>query len=164
MRFSIIPLLLLVIPLAEIAVFVIVGQQIGLLATIALVIATAVAGTILLRVQGFSVLARVQREVAQGHMPARELVHGFMIMVAGMLLLTPGFVTDTLGLLLFIPPVRDAAWRFIRSRIVIIGTGGRGGESRGPSGGRTIELDRDDYKRSGTDNSPWRSPKRRNDP
>jgi len=157
-RFSIIPFLLLAIPLAEIAVFVIVGQQIGVLPTLGLVIATAIAGSLLLRMQGFAVLSRMQRELGEGRMPARELVHGVMILFAGILLMIPGFVTDTIGLLLFIPAVRDAMWRFVRSHIVVVGGGEMGSAQRPGTRGKTIDLDLSDYSSSPGKNSPWIQP------
>ena len=155
MRFSIIPFLLLAIPLAEIAVFVVVGQQIGLFPTLALVLITAVAGSILLRIQGFNLLSRMQRELAQHRLPGRELVHGVMILVAGLLLLTPGFVTDTLGLLLFIPAIRDLVWRFIRSHMVLVTPGDASAGEYRPSS-RTIDLDMSDYTSSDGKDSPGR--------
>ena len=166
MPFSIVPLLLIAIPLLEIAVFVVVGGQIGVMATLGLVLATTVAGSILLRIQGFGVAERVRRTVGEGGVPGRDLVHGFMILVAGILLLLPGFVTDTLGFLLFIPAVRNAGWRFLRNRIVIIGGGPRnGGRGRQPQHGRdkVIDLDMDDYSSSGTGKSPWRGLDDKND-
>lgn len=159
MPFTLVPFLLLAIPLAEIAAFVIIGGQIGVLATLGLVVATAVAGSILLRAQGFGLLTRIRNEVDAGRVPARDLVHGVMIMVAGVLLLTPGFVTDSAGLLLFIPGVRDAIWAFLKSRIVVVGAGGTDPRTRPDQGrqdGRTIDLDSDDYR---TDpESPWNKP------
>lgn len=145
MPLSLIPFLLLVIPLAEIATFVIVGGQIGVLPTIGLVLATAVTGTILLRIQGFGVMARIRATMDAGGMPGRDLVHGFMIMAAGLLLLTPGFITDTIGLLLFVPAVRDLAWSLVRERIVVTASA----SYRRPRGGngRTIDLDDDEFER-----------------
>ncbi|WEX09605.1 FxsA family protein [Chelativorans sp. AA-79] len=135
----------------------IVGQQIGLLSTLGLVLATAIAGSILLRVQGFAVLSRMQRELAENRLPGRELVHGMMILVAGLLLLTPGFVTDSLGLLLFVPQLRDAAWKSIRKRVVVVAPAGMGGggAQRGPAD-KTIDLDMSDYSSSDDKDSPWR--------
>jgi UPF0716 protein FxsA len=81
-----------------------------------------------------------------------------MIMLAGVLLLIPGFVTDVLGLLLFIPPVRDAAWRFLKRRIVVGGsfpTGFGGFRSRARDA-KTIDLDAEDYSRTPDPKSPWR--------
>ena len=142
---SLIPFLLLVVPLAEIATFVIVGGQIGVLPTIGLVLATAVTGTILLRIQGFGVMARIRATMDAGGVPGRDLVHGFMIMAAGLLLLTPGFITDTIGLLLFVPAIRDFAWSIARERVVVTAsTSYRRGPGRES---RTIDLDDDEFER-----------------
>ena len=162
-RFSIVPFLLLAIPLAEIATFVVVGSQIGVFPTLGLVVVTAIAGSILLRIQGFGVVRRIQETMNDGGVPGRDLVHGMMIMVAGVLLLTPGFVTDTLGFLLFVPAIRDAGWSFLRNRIVILGgaasprTDRASGRRRDP-GPQTIDLTADDYSDTGNDRSPWRKP------
>lgn len=147
-------------PLAEISVFILVGSQIGVLATIGLVLVTAVAGAILLRIQGFGIMERIRRTLEAKQVPGREMVHGVMIMIAGVLLLTPGFVTDTCGFLLFVPAIRDMAWRFLRDRIVVqtVQTRGPGqGPGRAPSNsGPTIDLDDDDYSSNRRDpRSPW---------
>lgn len=155
MPFSLIPFLLLAIPLLEIAVFVVVGGEIGVLATMALIFATAVAGSILLRSQGFGVMQRIRSTMEQGQLPGRDLVHGMMIMVAGVLLLTPGFVTDTLGFLLFVPHFRDIGWRFLRSRITIITPGG--GQQSRPRDPNVIDLESDDYTTTPRDDTPWRN-------
>ena len=115
-------LFILALPLIEIAGFVVVGSEIGVLATIALVILSGVAGSILLRIQGFGVLTRIRAELEAGRDPGRELAHGAMILLAGILLLIPGFVTDIVGLLLFVPPVRDLVWRFLKRRVVVSGS------------------------------------------
>ena len=117
MPFSLIPFLLLVIPAAEIAVFILVGGQIGVLWTFAAILATAILGSILLRVQGFQIVNRLREETNAGRVPGRELGHGAMILVAGVLLLTPGFVTDALGFLLFFPPFRNLIWSWAATRI-----------------------------------------------
>ena len=156
MPLSLIPFLFLAVPVTEIAVFVLVGSKIGVLPTIGLVILTAAAGSVLLRWQGFSALARIQNELASHRVPGKEMVQGVMILLAGFLLLTPGFVTDTLGLLLFIPPVRDAVWRFLSSR-VNVETFGAGLAQRGagrPEPG-VVDLDEDEYRREGNPDSPW---------
>ena len=105
-------------------------------------------GAILLRIQGFGVLTRIRDEIEAGRDPGRELAHGVMIMLAGILLLIPGFVTDIIGLLLFIPPVRDLAWRFLKDRVIVRGLDF--GDllrrlSRPRRGGKTIDLDEDEY-------------------
>ncbi|UUP17585.1 FxsA family protein [Nitratireductor thuwali] len=163
MPFSVVPFLLLAIPLLEIAVFVVVGSQIGVLPTLGLVLLTAVAGTILLRIQGFGLLARVRHTLDEGRMPGRDLVHGVMIMIAGVLLLTPGFVTDTLGFLLFVPAIRDIGWRFLRDRITVVSAGAAGGGQHPKKTDKTIDLDLDDYTREKNEHSPWREPGRRDD-
>lgn len=145
---SILPFLFLAIPIIEITLFILVGQQIGVLATIGLVIATAITGATLMRVQGFGVVRRIQASLDGGGVPGRELVHGLMILIAGFLLLTPGFFTDTLGLLLFIPTLRDAAWRLIRSRITIVTSAAGGFHRPGRDRGRTIDLDEEDFARN----------------
>jgi UPF0716 protein FxsA len=148
-RLSLLPFFLLVVPLAEIATFVVVGSKIGVLATIALVLVTAVTGMTLLRIQGLGTLGRIQAQMDRGEMPSRELVHGLMIMIAGILLLTPGFITDTLGFLLFVPALRDRAWRFLRERVLfaVQAQTFRGGARRREDR-RTIDLDEDDFRRS----------------
>ena len=160
-RLAIVPFLLLVIPIAEIAAFIAVGQQIGIGWTLLMILVTAVIGTILLRVQGFGLLARAQGEIAAGRVPARELVHGVMLLIAGVLLLTPGFITDALGFLLFVPPLRDWGWQHLRSRLslrtVMSGAmGGMGGMRRERTHERragtvdrdTIDLDEDEFRRT----------------
>ena len=97
MSLGIIPFLLLFIPILEIVVFILVGGQIGVVATLAMILFTAILGSILLRIQGFSIVNRIREQTERGELPGRELGNGAMILAAGILLLTPGFVTDTLG-------------------------------------------------------------------
>jgi UPF0716 protein FxsA len=100
-------LLFLSWPVAEIAIFVQVGQAIGWLGAILLTIGTAVAGSILLRIQGFNTMNRFLAAAEKGEAPVGPvLLDGMGIFVAGLLLLLPGFISDVLGLLLFIPPLR----------------------------------------------------------
>lgn len=101
------------IPLIELAVLIWVGGRIGVLPTIALVIATAVVGVALVRVQGLAALARAQAYLAANRFPAGEAFDGFFLLLAGAFLLMPGFITDTIGLLLLIPPLRRALGRLI---------------------------------------------------
>lgn len=104
-------LLFVVVPLIEIALFVIVGQRIGVGATIGLVVLTAVVGAALVSRQGRGQLARVRATVIAGSSPAAELAHGVMIFIAFAFLITPGFFTDAVALLLLVPPVREALRR-----------------------------------------------------
>jgi UPF0716 protein FxsA len=110
-------LLLIAVPLIEIAVFIEIGGQIGVGATIVATVLTAMAGTWLLRAQGLATLARARGQMDQGILPARELFDGLCLLFAGALLLVPGFVTDAVGLILFIPAVRERLRRFIGHRI-----------------------------------------------
>jgi len=104
--FGIILLLFLVVPIAEIYVVVQVGASLGVLPTVGLLILISVAGAWLLRHQGLSVLARIQIKLANGEMPGKELVDGLLIVFAGALMLTPGFMTDAVGIFLMLPPTR----------------------------------------------------------
>lgn len=116
------PLILLVlfiaVPVIEIGVFIQVGGLIGLWPTLGIVILTAIAGTALLKQQGLAVMRRAQDSLNRGEMPLREVFDGACLLFAGALLLTPGFVTDAVGLALFLPPVRDALRRTIVPALV----------------------------------------------
>nr|WP_321455191.1 FxsA family protein [uncultured Cohaesibacter sp.] len=123
--FPFIPFLLLAVPILEIGVFIIVGGQIGVLNTLLGILLTAVIGTILLRHQGFALVGQAQQQMNQGKIPGKELAHGVMLLAAGLLLLTPGFVTDTFGFLLLVPAIRDGIFHFFKSRITMTGMGGQ---------------------------------------
>jgi UPF0716 protein FxsA len=161
LRISFLPLFVLALPLLEIAGFVVVGRQVGALATVGLVLASSIAGALLLRHQGFSVMTRIRAEMDAGRDPSRQLAHGAMIVLAAILLIIPGFITDIIGLLLFLPPIRDLAWRALKGRVVLA-TNFSTGSFRGRQRDKTIDLDDGDYSRSddyarGPDhNSPWR--------
>lgn len=157
MRFSLIPFLLLVVPLAEIAAFVVIGGQIGVWATLGMVLLTAIIGSFMLRWQGIGLFNRINTEMRANRVPGRELVHGVMILVAGVLLLTPGFVTDSLGFLLFVPAIRDLMWRSVKDRIVVqtMSSGfGQAGGSR-QAGDGVVDLDEEDFHRNPDPSSPW---------
>lgn len=160
MRFSYTPLLLLAFPFIEIAGFIIVGDEIGVLATIGLLILSALLGFFLLRVQGLSLLKRIRAETAAGRVPDREVVHGAMMVMAAILLIIPGFVTSAIGLLLFIPPVRDFVWnKFLKGRMVVAGNFTHSDPYRGnPSYGQDdiIDLDPEDFSSKPDQNSPWK--------
>ncbi|RMC34704.1 FxsA family protein [Paracoccus alkanivorans] len=109
--------LFLAVPIIEIALFIQIGGLIGLWPTLGIVVLTAIAGTALLRSQGARAWGEVNRSFSELRDPTRPLAHGVMILVAGMLLLTPGFFTDTVGLLLLIPGMRNLVMRKLASRI-----------------------------------------------
>jgi UPF0716 protein FxsA len=109
MRSSVLPLLLLlfiVVPIAELAVIIQVGQEIGVWWTIALLVADAVLGSVLARSQGRAAWRRFNVAMQTGRVPAREVLDGALVLFGGALLLTPGFLTDLLGLVLLVPPTR----------------------------------------------------------
>lgn len=160
MRFSLPALLFLALPALEIATFIVVGRRIGVAATLGLVVLTSLVGVMLLRSQGLGLLARLRQDVASGEGAERSLVHGAMMAAGGLLLLLPGFLTDILGLLLFIPALRDLAWSLASRHLVVVRTARHG--RPGPQGAATttIDLDAGDYSsepRPGGRNpdSPW---------
>ncbi|MBB3459227.1 UPF0716 protein FxsA [Rhizobium sp. BK313] len=173
MRLSLVPIFVFLMPLAEIAGFIIVGKMVGVWATLALVILSALLGAALLRIQGIGILQRISAESRNGGDPGREMVHGAMIVVAAFLLMLPGFISDIIGLLLFIPAVRELAWKVLRKRIVVLGGSrafrhGTGqGPNQGPSpktrprgAGGVVDLDETDFHREPNRNSPWSDQKR----
>lgn len=151
------------VPLLEIAVFVAVGGQIGLWPTLGAVVATALAGSVLLRVQGLSTLYRAREHMERGELPVRELFDGVCLVFAGALLLTPGFVTDGVGLLLFLSPFRAAIRRGLASLVAARGAVHTfHGPDDAPDGGGTtidgdftvVDEDGDDPPRRRTDIHP----------
>ena len=154
---SLVPLFVLALPFLEIAGFIIVGSKIGVLATLGLIILSIFVGVFLLRFQGLGLIQKIREETAAGRTPKRELVHGVMLVFAAFLLIIPGFITDIIGLLLFIPAVRDFGWRCISDRVVVVDSGqhrrGRADTSRVKD--RVIELDPEDYSSKSDPDSPW---------
>ena len=112
------PLLLIfiVVPLAELAVLIKVGSAIGILPTFALIFLTAIIGVTLLRAQGLATLMRASERMQQGSLPAQELAEGFLLALAGALLLTPGFLTDAFGFSLLMPGVRGTIAQSLMKR------------------------------------------------
>jgi len=113
------PLLFIIIPLVELYVIIAVGEEIGALWTVILVLLTAVIGVNLLRMQGMSTLMRAQQNMAQGAVPAMEMMEGIILAVGGVLLITPGFITDSIGFLCLIPASRRAIIRYIVARSTV---------------------------------------------
>ena len=114
-------LLLIALPVAEIALFILVGGQIGVLATIALVVLAAIAGVALMRTAGADATDRLRQSIAQDTDPSSAIVTGLMRFVAGMLLFLPGFLTDAVALVLLIPLVQTAAFAALRRRARMAG-------------------------------------------
>jgi UPF0716 protein FxsA len=162
---------LIVVPLVEIALFIEVGGAIGLWATIALVLISAVAGAALLRAQGLATLSKLQAELERGGDPTGSLAHGALLLFAGALLLTPGFFTDAVGLALMSPQVRAWAIAKMGRRIVTVAAArarrpdpgrhdprNRGPRRPAPDDGAPIEAEYRDVTPGGEPDasSPWR--------
>lgn len=149
-------LVFIVVPIVELYVIIKVGGLIGVLPTLALLLAGAVLGSLLLRHQGRGAWRRFNQAIAERRFPGREVADGAMIVVGATLLLTPGFITDIFGLLLLLPPTRAIARRLLRGyaarRFVVVGMGGVRGASRPPDpasrnydyDGTAEEIDDDD--------------------
>ena len=110
-------LLFLALPIAELFVIIQVGHVLGVLDTLALLVLISVIGAWLVKREGLSVLRRARAQLDGGLVPGRELVDGSLILLAGALMLTPGFITDAVGLLLLLPPVRAGLRAAVRRRL-----------------------------------------------
>jgi UPF0716 protein FxsA len=142
--------LFIVVPIAELYVIIKVGELIGIWPTLALLLADALLGSFLLKHQGRGAWRRFNEALAQRRFPGKEVADGALIVVGGTLLLTPGFLSDIVGLILLVPPTRAIVRRVLRrytlGRFAIVSIGGRmPGGSRdagapGP-GGRPYDLD-----------------------
>lgn len=117
--FPLIAVCFLLVPVVEIYLLIQVGSVIGAGWTVVLVVLTAVIGVSLLRVQGLSTLTRAQKRLQENEIPAREILEGMALVVAGAFLLTPGFFTDTIGFLLLFPPTRIWLAKLGASRMVM---------------------------------------------
>lgn len=141
-------LLFVLVPILELVILIRLGQFVGLWPTVAIVLLTGAVGAVLARLEGMRVLLQFQREVAAGRLPGQAMLDGISVMLGGVLLLTPGFLTDIAGLSLLFPPTRRWIQRFVRKRlergiaegsIHVVSMGGspgfgtwRGGGERGP--------------------------------
>lgn len=123
------------IPITELYLFLTIGKQIGTLPTLAIIVATAVLGAWLTKLQGARAMRRFQAALAEGKLPHEEVIDGVMILIAGVVLLTPGFLTDAIGFALLVPPLRTLLRKrlakALEGRIHIVGPG-----SPAPRGGR----------------------------
>ena len=117
MFFTALLALFIALPLCELGLLLKVGEFLGWRGTIALVVVTGVVGVTLARLEGTRVLINIQRDLAQGRMPAPYLLDGVMILLAGALLITPGLITDTVGFLLLIPVCRAAVKQWLRRKL-----------------------------------------------
>jgi UPF0716 protein FxsA len=99
-------LIFIVVPLIEILLLIEIGSRIGALNTIFIIILTGILGASLMRHQGFTIIRNIQRDLSQGQMPTGELINGALVLVGGIVLLTPGFFTDAIGFVLLLPATR----------------------------------------------------------
>ncbi|MBN99716.1 MAG: exlusion protein FxsA [Acidimicrobiaceae bacterium] len=118
MMFFLLLLLFLAVPLAEILVIVEVAQRTGIIETIALLLIVSILGAWLVKSEGMGVIRKIQFQLIQGQIPNKELLDGGLILIAGVLMLTPGFITDVFGLLLLFPLTRPIIRRLFFKRIV----------------------------------------------
>lgn len=146
MPFLILLVLFVVVPIVEIYVIIQVGQAIGALWTIALLIADSIAGSVLMKSQGRAAWRRFQLAVSEGRVPAREVLDGVLVIFGGAFLLTPGFVTDICGALLLLPPTRALIRRVLARRVTLglltdVPSPRRPGAGRRGAGGRPYDVD-----------------------
>jgi UPF0716 protein FxsA len=109
-------LLFIVMPLAELYVIIQVGQSVGVLWTILLLLTVSIVGAFLVKVEGLRVLFRVREGLMRGELPSEELLSGLAVLLAGALVLTPGFITDAVGLFLLLPPTRAIVVKLLKRR------------------------------------------------
>lgn len=140
---------LIVLPIIEIAIFIKVGQSIGLFPTLALIIGAALLGGLLIRQQGLSVLTQLRSNVSAGRMPGKTIADTMMIGLAALLLVLPGFLSDFVAIALLIPPVRSRIYRSLANRMTVVNTTSTTYRRQDPAAGRiegAIDLDEDDYR------------------
>jgi len=160
----------LVVPLVELYVLIQVGQAIGALPTVAILLADSLLGAFLMRSQGRAAWQRFLGASRAGRIPAREVVDGALVIFGGALLLTPGFVTDVLGILLLLPPTRALVRRYLVKGVAVRMVGGPAAmgfeaarayrsRTRGPAGPPRGGSQREDAVEStATDVDPRRLP------
>ena len=146
--FRILVILFILVPIIEIAVFIQVGELFGLSFTLLIIVITAIFGVHLLKQQGLRAWRDIQLSMTQGHLPAVEMAAAVQLLFAGVLLLTPGFVTDIIGFALMVPQLRlKLAGKMIASGVIIAATKSSSSTYRPDNGqtpshqGRTIEGD-----------------------
>ena len=153
--FPILLLLFIFVPIIEIGLFIQVGGFLGLWPTIALVLITAFVGASLVRSQGIQTLMSVQGRLQQGEIPAQQILEGVMLAVAGVLLLTPGFMADALGMLVLLPAPRAMIAKKMMEKMVVTNmsggfhAGGQAGFGQSPFGQDPFNRDPSDQSKDG---------------
>ncbi len=147
-------ILFIVVPILELYVIIQVGQWIGVVPTLLLLLADAVLGSLLLKHQGRGAWRRFDEALAARRFPGKEVADGLLIVIGGTLLLSPGFITDVFGLLLLIPPTRAIARRVLKrltiGRFMVVGMPGGGRGPFGPPPGDAGPRPNRDYDFEGT--------------
>ena len=136
-------LTVLALPLVEIALFIVIGQAIGVLPTLLGIVATALIGALVLRWQGTAVLREMQFRLQRGEMPARQMGDTMLIGLGGLLLLLPGYFTDLIGLLLLLPWTRELIYRLLARHLKVVDVTTTYRRTDGPE---LIDLDRTDWR------------------
>lgn len=136
----------LIVPLIEIALFISIGQLVGLWPTLLGVVVTALIGSAIIRTQGISLIAEIRRVSGAGILPAKQLAEGMMLGISGALLLTPGYFTDLCGFLLLVPSVRNIIYTYLKSRITIVGGGANPRGPHTPHDPDIIDMDEDEWR------------------
>lgn len=137
-------LLILVVPLLELWILIQVGGVIGPIETILAVVGVSLLGAVLLRREGLKAWGRFRTAVAEGRVPAGEVVDGALLVLGGALMLTPGFLTDAVGLAFVLPLTRMALRGLVRRRVTVIAQGRGQGRGAGRSGGSSRRAGTDD--------------------
>ncbi len=139
--FPVLLLLFICVPIIEIILFIHVGDFLGVWLTVALVLVTAFVGASLVRSQGIQTLMSVQRRMQQGEIPGQQIVEGVMLAIAGVLLLTPGFMTDAFGMLVLLPAPRAKIAKELMKRVKVNSVSGSGFHTQGGFGHNPFEQD-----------------------
>jgi UPF0716 protein FxsA len=143
-------LLFVTVPVLELFIFLVLGQRIGIGATFVIILLTGFLGAYLAKSQGLKALARYQESLAQGRLPHEAIIDSLLILIAGALLLTPGFLTDALGFALLAPSVREVIRgrleKSLKERITVAGQGmgmpvRKGGSASSNAGARVITVE-----------------------
>jgi UPF0716 protein FxsA len=133
----------LALPLIEIALFIVIGQAIGLLPTLLGIVLTGIVGCLVLRWQGIAALREMQVRMQRGEMPARAMGDTMLIGLGGLLLLLPGYFTDLAGLLLLLPWTRELIYRLLARNLTVVDVTTTYRRTDQPG---LIELDPDDFR------------------
>ncbi|WP_407965576.1 FxsA family protein [Bartonella sp. C271] len=140
----------------EIAGFIVVGKEIGILATLSLIFLTMISGIILLRIKGISLIKNIQSKLIQGHTLESHIANDALILLGAILLILPGFISDISGILLLIKPIRTFIWNFSLSLINKTNTDVTINFETQNESEKIIELNAEDYQSYNATKSPWK--------